>query len=75
MCIIEAMGILDNTHPGDPIEDNKLSCEYADVRIVLDDQGWPRGRFLNDIARWTLRGIAEWMSKNDHFRQVQAKVF
>ena len=75
MCIIEAMGKLEDTNPGDPIEDHKLTFNSTWVQIVLEDQGSPTGRFLNDIASWTLRGIAEWMTKNDHFQAISVKVY
>ena len=69
------MGKLEDTNAGDPIEDHKLIFNSTWVQIVLEDQGSPTGRFLNDIASWTLRGIAEWMTKNDHFREISAKVY
>ncbi|KAL6720171.1 hypothetical protein ACLMJK_002092 [Lecanora helva] len=75
MCIIEAMGKLEETHAGDPIDDNKLTFNYTWVQIILEDQGRPTGRFLNDIASWTLRGIAEWMAKNEWFRVMSVKVY
>ena len=75
MCVIEGLGMLEDTQAGDPIEDNKLKIEYTSVSILLEDRGTPTGRFLNDIAGWTLRGMAEWMTKNDHFRELAVKVY
>lgn len=75
MCIIEGIGALEETIAGDPIEDNKLTFTYSTVQIVLDDQGSPTGRFLNDIASWSMRGIAEWMTKNEHFREMSVGVY
>jgi len=75
MCIIEGMSKLEDTHAGDPIDDHKVTFSYSWVRIMLEDRGSPTGRFLNDIAGWTLKGIAEWMSKNDHFREMSVGVY
>ena len=75
MCVIEGLGMLEDTQAGDPIEDHRLTIEYNMVNILLDDRGTPTGRFLNDIAGWTLRGMAEWMTKNDHFRELSVKVY
>ncbi len=75
MCIIEGLSKLENTERGDPIEDHKVAYNYTCVQIVLEDRGTPTGRFLNDIAGWTLRGIAEWMTKNDCFREMSVGVY
>ena len=75
MCIIEGLGALDDTHAGDPLEDHKLNVSYSSVSILLEDRGSPTGRFLNDIAAWTMRGIGEWMTKNDHFKQMSVGVY
>ena len=75
MCVIEGLGKLENTERGDPIEDHKVAYSYNCVRVVLEDRGTPTGRFLNDIASWTLRGMAEWMTKNDCFREMSVEVY
>lgn len=75
MCIIEGIGRLNDDKPGDPIRDDKLTFTYTWIQVVLEDQSTPEGRFLNDIAGLTLRGIAEWMTKNDCFRELKVGIY
>ena len=74
MCVIEGMDELGETQAGDPIKDGRLVFDYDEVHIVLQDEGSPRGRFLNDIASWTLRGLAEWMTIYDRYRELTVRV-
>ena len=75
MCVIEAQDELLETVAGDPIENGKLEYQFGSVQITLKDEGSPRGRFLNDIAAWTLRGMAEWMDTFEHFTELNVKVY
>lgn len=75
MCIIEGISRLNDDKPGDPIRDDKLTFTYTWIQVVLEDQSTPEGSFLNNIAGLTLRGIAEWMTKNDCFRELKVGIY
>lgn len=62
-------------HPGDPLEDGSFRFAFNGVQLSLVDRGRPRGRFMYDIGAYTLRGIAEWMTKNDAFREMAVAVY
>ncbi|KAK3169862.1 hypothetical protein OEA41_009246 [Lepraria neglecta] len=75
MCVIEAQNVLAEVQAGDPIENGKLEFHYGTVQITLEDLGSPKGRFLNDIAAWTLRGMAEWMNQFETFKELTFGVY
>ena len=75
MSIIEGLGKLEENDPSEPIDDHKITVQYAPVQIVIEDKGSPTGRLLNDIAGITLRGTAEWMTKNDWFREMSVAIY
>ena len=75
MCVIEAQNVLAEVQAGDPIENGKLEFQYGTVQITLRDLGSPKGRFLNNIAAWTLRGLAEWMNQFEMFKELTVGVY
>ena len=74
MCVITGQEILAAEGAGDPIEDGKVEFEFGEVEILLEDLGRPRGRFTNDIAGWTLRGLAQYMYLHGRFRETTFQV-
>ena len=75
MCVIEAQDELAATVADAPIRDGKLAFQFGTVKFALKDLGVPSGRFTNDIAAWALRGLAEWMSTFERFRELTAGVY
>jgi len=52
------------------MDDEKFDLDFNGVQLSLTDHGRPQGRSMYDIGAYTLRGIAEWMTKNDAFREM-----
>ena len=75
MCVIEAQNVLAEVQAGDPIKHGKLEFRYGNVQITLKDLSSPKGRFLNNIAAWTLRGMAEWMNQFEMFKELTVGVY
>lgn len=75
LCIIEATDRMTECDPSDPMEDGSFDFAFNGVHLSLIDRGRPRGRFMYDIGAYTLRGIAEWMTKNENFREMAVAVF
>ena len=69
------MAKLGDDLPGDPIENHRVLYTYSWIQILLENRGPPTGRFSNDIASLTLQGLAEWTTKNDHFRDMTVAVY
>lgn len=75
MCVIEAQDELAAIYDDAPIKDGKLAFHFGTVKFALQDLGVPSGRFTNDIAAWALRGLAEWMSTFERFRELTVEVY
>ena len=75
MCIIEATDAMNKHQSDDPLEDGSFSNIWSGVLIKMEDRGSPQGRFMYDIAAHTVRGMAEWMTANDAFRELVVEVY
>ena len=75
LCIIEGTDRMTENHPGDPLHNGKFGFAFNRMQLSLIDRGRPQGRFMYNIGAYTLRGIAEWMTKNDAFREIVVAVY
>ena len=75
MCVILGMDKLGEAMGGDPLEDGKVVYEFGEVEVTLEDRGTPRGRFTNDIGFSALRGLAQWMTQYNRYREITARVY
>lgn len=75
MAVIEGVELLTTNLSSNPLKDQLFSVAHDSVNITLVDNGIPTGKFTYGIAGIVLRGLADFMSKNDIWRQLTFYVY